>query len=155
MTLLSRDQDRYVFLVTPEEHALMLDLLSLPATLLGPRKAQTLSKGAAANSDENRELNRSLNQNRRQQAALVKRLLKNKTTCVPTESGFGLTVAPSEFEAMLQALNNVNIRAWEGLGCPDFESGERFPVNVRNLLLFRLLGQTNMMVSILLEALNE
>lgn len=155
MKLLSRDQERYVFLIEREEHELLLSLLSLRGGMLRRRNAGTLSKTDPKAVSGNAELNRSLARHRRHQAAVVKRLLKSKATCVPTESGYGLTVSPGEYEAMLQAVNNVNLRAWEALGRPDFESGEQAEPTLKNLLLVRILHQGNMLLARLLEALDE
>lgn len=154
--LLSRNPDGYVFLLESPEHRLILELLGLRGPLLRRRRPRKLSRSESAElADPGKQLGKLLTRHRQRQFSLVERLLTNPKRCVPTASGFGLTLKPAEFEALLQALNDLHVRIWEKLGCPDLEAGDPVEYSGQNLFLFHLLHLTNLFQTKFLEALLE
>jgi hypothetical protein len=125
MKLLSRDSERLVFLVTRREHALLLSTLGLRHATLSRRAPSRLSRTDDARfAEAGDQLNETLRRHRRAGFAQMDELLRDPARCVPSKSGFGLTLRQAEFELLLQMLNEIRIRAWQRMGSPDFEAGD-------------------------------
>lgn len=155
MNLLSREGGRLVFHLTEREHHLLRLVLRLARRTrrrnarLTTRPDASLPEGAAeafADAMAARHL-------RTQSEAEA--WLRDPGHCVLGRGGYGLTLTPAETESLLQAVNAARVGAWESLGSPDFEMGERVrpePPNVRALVT---MGLAEQFIAVLLHALHE
>jgi hypothetical protein len=81
-------------------------------------------------------------------------LLADQARCVPQKGGgYQLILKGGDAELLLQALNDVRVGAWEKLGCPDFESGDRPELSDENFLCFWAFQVTDVFQGELLAAL--
>ncbi|KAB2660802.1 MAG: hypothetical protein DVB31_13385 [Verrucomicrobia bacterium] len=156
MNLLSRDGGRLVFHLTRREHYLLRVLLRLArrgrrthAPLsravddpLAAAAAEAFAAGIVAHHDRTR--------------SEAEAWLKDPRRCIRGRGGsFGLTLTPSETETLLQAINAARVGAWESLGSPDFEMGERIQADPTNLRAVVTMGLAEQFVGELLRALHE
>ncbi len=95
-----------------------------------------------------------LAEHRRELGEGVERLLNDPEKCTTQGKGARVvTLKSEEMGLLLQALNDVRVAAWERLGCPDFEEGNRPEVTDENFLCLWTIQATDLFQSFLLAVL--
>ena len=155
MKLLSRESENLVFRLSKREYEALLVALRLRAHL--PRRPRSITSDTPKE-DRLREaqddLADALRANRQELSKGVEELLADPQRCAPQKGGgFRLILANGDSELMLQTLNEVRVGAWEKLGCPDFEAGDRPEISDENFLCFWAFQVTDLFQGVLLDAL--
>lgn len=156
MKLLSREPDKSSFRISKREYEALLVALRF-RNHLGRRPrplcSDTTSDPRLISAQD--DLASALADHRREVSEAVEALLADTERCQPQKGGgFRLTLSGAEFEQLLQALNEVRMGAWERLGCPDFDSGDRPEVSEENFLCFWAFQVTDLFQGELLSALH-
>jgi hypothetical protein len=156
MKLLSRDPKSLIFRISRREHEAMVVALRLRSHLSRARRSiasDTLREDRLRTAEE--DLAEALKEHREELTSGTERLLADAAKCSPQKGGgYHLTLAPADAELLLQALNDVRVGAWEKLGCPDFEGGDRPGLNDENFLCFWAFQVTDLFQGELLAALS-
>jgi hypothetical protein len=156
MKLLHREPGKLVFRVSRREHEALLVALRLRTHLARrqrPMSSDTPKEERLRTAQE--DLDAALQEHRRELAQAVEVLLSDQTKCAPQKGGgYHLTLADGDEEMLLQALNDTRVGAWEKLGCPDFEAGDRPEVSEENFLCFWAFQVTDIFQGELLAALS-
>lgn len=104
--------------------------------------------------DAEQDLDEALKVHRDELTTGVDSLLTDPVRCASHSKGMRqLTLSAEDANLMLQALNDLRVGAWERLGCPDFESGERPEVNEGNFICLWAFQVTELFEAHLLEGL--
>lgn len=156
MKLLRRESGKLVFRLSRREYEALLVALRLRTHL--PRRGRSITGDTpkdkwakAAQAD----LDAALAEHRKDTADAVEKLLADQERCAPQKSGgYHLTLGGGDEEMLLQALNEARVGAWEKLGCPDFEGGDRPEVSEENFLCFWAFQVTDLFQGTLLAALS-
>ena len=155
MKLLARAPDRLVFRLAKREHEALLTTLRLCP--LFPRQAKSITSDgadAAKLRAAQEDLDAALAEHRQAQLTALETLLADPERCAPLKpSGWSLVLSPADAEALLQALNEVRVGAWEKLGAPDFAAGERPKLTEENFLCLWAFQLSEVFQGVLLDAL--
>jgi hypothetical protein len=153
--LLSRASDQFVFRFDSREYDALMAALGLRAHLPRGRRSLTADTPKEPQLREAQEdLDAALAEHRQHIGQAVESLLGDPEKCVVHGKGARVvTLKTEEVEQVLQALNNVRVAAWERLGSPDFEAGQRPEVNDENFLCLWTIQATDLFQSFLLAAL--
>lgn len=136
------------------------DALRAAVALRGhlPRKPRSLNSDAAAPAalrEAEKDLAEALQEHRRELTEGVDALLSDPVRCAVQARGARiLTLTPSDADLLLQTLNDLRISAWERLGCPDFEAGDRPEVTDDNFLCLWALQVTDLFLAFILTGLH-
>ena len=136
------------------------DALRAAVALRGhlPRKPRSLNSDAAVSAalrEAEQDLAEALQDHRRELTEGVDALLSDPVRCAAQARGARiLTLTPGDADLLLQTLNDLRVSAWERLGCPDFEAGDRPEVTDDNFLCLWALQVTDLFLAFLLTGLN-
>jgi hypothetical protein len=136
------------------------DALRAAVALRGhlPRNPRSLNSDAAvpaALRDAEKDLAEALQEHRQELTDGVDALLSDPVRCAAQGRGARiLTLTPSDTDLLLQALNDLRVSAWERLGCPDFEAGDRPEVTDDNFLCLWALQVTDLFLAFILTGLH-
>lgn len=156
MKLLSREPEKLVFRLSKREYEALLVALRLRSHL--PRRPRSISSDTPREDklkEAQDDLADALGEHRLGLSKAVEELLADHGRCAPQKGGgYHLTLAAPETELLLQTLNEVRVGAWEKLGCPDFEAGDRPEISDENFLCFWAFRVTDVFQGALLAALS-
>jgi hypothetical protein len=156
MKLLSRDGGRWVFHLSRREHYLLRVLLRLARRARRTAAPLTRSNPDPALGSASGDFAAAVMAGHDRTRSEVERWLKDPGHCVRGRGGsFGLTLTPAETECLLQAINAARVGAWESLGSPDFEMGERIELLPSNRRAVVTMGLAAQFAAELLQALHE
>lgn len=156
MKLLSKSDDgRFVFKLTSSERENLEALLGM--TLEFPVRQRPLSSDSipAELREAEKDLDEALSQHRSELHQALGALLKDPQRCTPGKGGFALSLNRCEIESLLQALNSVRVGAWDRMGSPDFEAGERPKPGPETAVCIAIFRITDVFLAGLLGALEE
>jgi hypothetical protein len=141
--LLTRDGDRWTFLMRRQEKALLLDLLQ-GYPVLDPA-FQPLSKtpDLAQREAEQQLLRESLAAQQEENRRVLQDLLGDDRCFSRDDRGWRFSLDARQMETLLQVLNDIRVGSWRNLGCPDAgqeSSAEITEPNLRNLYAMELSG---------------
>lgn len=155
MKLLSREPNQIVFRIAKREYEALLVALRLRSHL--PRRPRSLASDTPREDRlivAQEDLGAALKEHREELSQGMEALLADKARCVPQKGGgYQMILKGADAELLLQALNDVRVGAWEKLGCPDFEAGERPELSDENFLCFWAFQVTDVFQGELLAAL--
>ncbi len=134
--LVSRESDRLVFRLDSREYDALRAAVALRSHLTRrPRPLTGDTAIPAALREAEAELSVALAEHRQDLTTGVDALLNDPARCAAQSRGVHrLTLSTADANLLLQALGDLRMGAWERLGCPDFEAGERPGVNEDNFL---------------------
>lgn len=156
MKLVSNTGGRLVFKMTENEHETVLRLLGMHTHL--PLEGRLLSKEESQHSKleaAQEDLRNAIQDHRAELYLAVENLLKDPALCTPTPKGFTLSLEHNHVEMMLQAVNGIRIGAWEKMGAPDFESGEKPEMNPLTEACVSIIQVTDLLLAQLLRGLES
>lgn len=121
MILLGKEKSKYIFLLPQFEKKLLVALLNRYP--LVPPKHQVLSKTIpAAENDANQQLlEESLAEHREQNRRRLRTLLRSGRHFKRAGSAWRLILSPTQMDRLLQALNDIRLGCWIGLGSPEYD----------------------------------
>ena len=151
MKLLRSGKSGLVFQLGPREKQLLLDTIELYPLVPASHHSLTKEGDAPAPDEDQRLLEESLAEQRRENRKQVQAMLEKPRRFRETKTGFELTLAPSEVEWLLQVLNDVRVGSWLALGEP--EQGEEPKVTKENANYLLAMEVSGMFQSFLLAAL--
>lgn len=137
------------------EYDALLAALGLRAHLSRTRRSLTTDTATdprlrAAQAD----FDSALGEFQRELTQTLERLLADPEKCATHGKGARvLTLTDEEIGLLLQGLNDVKVAAWERLGCPNFEEGQRPDVCEENFLCLWVMQATDLFQSFLLAVL--
>jgi hypothetical protein len=131
--LVRTQKEKYIVLLEKEEKPLLLSLLRRYP--LVPAAHQPLSKYtvSAQSEADQRLLDEALAEQRLENQRQLQQLLKEPRRLRKVAAGWHLALSASDFEWLLQVLNDVRVGSWISLGAPekdllDFEMNEQTAV---------------------------
>jgi hypothetical protein len=148
-------QSGRVFLLSPREHALLLEVLRLYP--LVPTAHHRLSR-AGVPDDNQRLLDEALAEHREENRRQLDALLREPGRFKKTGAEIQLTLRAGEVERLLQALNDVRVGSWLAIGEPDEHSLPTLTSqNLRLLLALEVSGhfQSEFLAAMGLEASDQ
>ncbi len=155
MKLLSRNPEALVFRISKREHEALLVALRLRSHLSRSRRpiaSDTPREDRVRTAEE--DLAEAMKEHRQELTQGTENLLADAEKCVPQKGGgYHLELNPADSEMLLQALNDLRVGAWEKLGRPDIEGGDRPELNDENFLCFWAFQVTDLFQGELLAAL--
>lgn len=155
MKLVSRDADALVVRLDSREYDALRAALALRAHL--PRRPRPITGDTAVAENlrsATQDLAEALTEHRLALGHGTDALLSDPARCAPQPRGARLlTLNTGDATLLLQALNDLRVRAWERLGCPDFEAGDRPEVSEDNFLCLWALQVTDLFQAFLLAGL--
>jgi hypothetical protein len=118
------------------------------------RPASTLSKddGDHVSREAREDLEAALAAHRKEAFETVLSVLRNPARRRAVAQGCELTLTDAETETLLQALNQVRVGAWEGLGRPGEGSKARPNLDEHNVAFFWALQVTDLFQGLLLSS---
>lgn len=153
MKLVSRDPAQLVFRLDSREYDALRAAIALRAHLT--RRPRPLTGDTAVPESlqlAEQDLADALTEHRRELTSGVDSLLTDPVRCASRPRGARLlTLNTDDSNLLLQALNDLRIGAWERLGCPDFEAGDRPEVTEDNFLCLWALQVTDLFQAHLLQ----
>jgi len=117
--------DTFIFQLSKRDRNLLLSILGLfPVT---EANSHRLSKTARPENKANQELLvEAMEEQRRDHAKKIERLIKNQAQCFhETDRFLQLALNGEQIEWLLQALNDVRVGSWMQLGCPEMEEARQ------------------------------
>jgi hypothetical protein len=99
------------------------------------------------------DLHAALEENRKDLSNALARLMEDPEKVSTQGRGKILKMEASELDLILQGLNDARIAAWESLGSPDFDQGQRPEVTEDNFLGLWTIQATDLFQSFLLAVL--
>ncbi|MSU36170.1 MAG: hypothetical protein EXS36_13925 [Pedosphaera sp.] len=156
MTFERREGVEWVFRLKPRERELLLSVLGFRKHF--PRQSLAISRDPDTATDlceAGQDLNSSLAAHWGLVAKSVDRMLKDPVRCRGIDGGHELLMDSDQVHGLLQALNDVRLRAWEKLGRPDVETGVVLKIGSDNIVGLRVLQLTALFQGSLLEALDQ
>jgi hypothetical protein len=154
MKLVSNTGGRVVFQLAQNEHETVLRLLGMHTHL--PLDGRQLSKDETDDrklESAQEDLQLAFEDHRRELYLAVEALLRDPAQCVPTAKGFKLSLEHSHVEMMLQAVNGIRVGAWEKMGAPDFESGDKPEMTPLTEACVSIIQVTDLLLAQLLRGL--
>jgi len=152
--LISHDENRFVLRLDKREHDALMAVLGLRAHL--PRKNPSLMADTVVDAklkEAESDLHTALEENRRDLSNALARLMEDPEKVSTQGRGKLLKMEASELDLILQGLNDARIAAWESLGSPDFDQGQRPEVTEDNFLGLWTIQATDLFQSFLLAVL--
>lgn len=155
MKLISHEENRFVLRLDKREYDALMAVLGLRAHLQRrnpPLMADTVidPKLKEAESD----LHSALTENRRTLSDALARLMEDPERVSTQGRGRLLTMDASELDLILQGLNDARVAAWESLGSPELDDGNRPEVNDDSFLGLWTIQATDLFQSFLLAVLH-
>ena len=119
MRLIGTTKDNLLFHLGKREKHLLLEVLKLYPRI--PPAHQPLSKsGQLPDEDSSRRLlEEALAEQRAENKKQLQAWLGDPKRFADSESGFRLSIGPSDLEWLLQVLNDIRVGSWIVLGSPD------------------------------------
>ncbi len=119
MRLIGTTKDNLLFHLGKREKHLLLEVLKLYPRI--PPAHQPLSKsGQLPDEDSSRRLlEEALAEQRAENKKQLQAWLGDPKRFTDSESGFRLSIGPSDLEWLLQVLNDIRVGSWIVLGSPD------------------------------------
>lgn len=151
MKLLRTGKSGLVFQLGPREKQLLLETIALYPLVPAAHHRLTVQGDVPASDDDQRLLEESLAEQRRENRQQVQAMLDKPRRFRETKSGFELTLTQPEVEWLLQVLNDVRVGSWLALGEP--EPGEEPKVTEQNAPYLLAMEVSGMFQSFLLAAL--
>ena len=155
MKLVSRELGRLVFRLNSREYDALRAAVALRSHLTRRRRpltGDTAVSGPLRGAEE--DLDEALKAHRDELTTSVDVLLTDSVRCALQPRGVRLlTLDTEDANLLLQVLNDLRVGAWERLGCPDFEAGERPEVNEGNFICLWAFQVTEMFEAHLLDGL--
>jgi len=151
MKLVRAGKNGLVFQLGSRAKQLLLETIELYPLVPASHHRLTKEGDAPAPDEDQRLLEESLAEQRRENRRQVQAMLDKPDRFRKAKSGFEFTLTRPEIEALLQVLNDVRVGSWLALGEP--EQGEEPPPteeNARSLIAMEVSG---MFQSVLLAAL--
>lgn len=155
MKLVSRDPDKLVFRLDSRDYDALRAAVALRSHLTRRRRPLT-GEIAIPDSlrDAGNDLDEALTEHRREMTTAVDALLTDPVRCAEQSRGARLlSLTHDDANLLLQVLNDLRVGAWERLGCPDFEAGQRPEVNEGNFICLWAFQVTELFEAHLLEGL--
>jgi hypothetical protein len=152
--LLSHADGKYVIRLDSREHDALLAAIGLRPHL--PRAPRSLTADTAVEPGlraAQGDLDAALTEHRQELTTSIDQLLADPEKVSSQGKGKVLTLTSDEIALVLQGLNDVRVAAWERLGCPNFDEGERPEVNQENFLCLWTIQATDLFQSFLLAVL--
>lgn len=119
MKLIRANEQEFVFGISRREQQLLFQILQL-YPLVPPAHNRLTQSGEGQVHDENqRLLEESLAEHRRENRREVQAMLNEPTRFRETKDGLRFSLSGSEVEWLLQVLNDVRVGAWLALGEPE------------------------------------
>jgi len=154
--IVSRDPEVLVVRLDSREYDALRAALALRAHL--PRRPRPITGDTAVSKhlqSASQDLAQALGEHRHELGRGIEALLSDPKRCAPQPRGARLlTLTAEDANLLLQTLNDLRVRAWERLGCPDFEAGERPEVTEDNFLCLWALQVTDLFQAFLLSGLD-
>jgi hypothetical protein len=122
MKLISREEDRTLWLILAVDREGLLLLLEAGSTRPG-RRPGVSRQSSELNQRLQDDLFECLEEKRLANHSDLTASLRDPLRCVEGKGGFAWTLTLVEMEQLLQGLNALRISAWERLGCPDPNEG--------------------------------
>ena len=154
MKLLSHADGKYVIRLDSREHDALLAAIGLRTHL--PRAQRSLTADTAVEPGlraAQGDLDNALTEHRQELTTSIEQLLGNPEKVAAQGKGKVLTLTSDEINLVLQGLNDVRVAAWERLGCPDFDEGQRPEVTQENFLCLWTIQATDLFQSFLIAVL--
>ncbi|HRT55193.1 MAG TPA: hypothetical protein P5038_01065 [Candidatus Paceibacterota bacterium] len=156
MNLVAANNEAYVFHLGRREKTLLTEVLGLyPRVPAGYQRLSRQGRGAEVENAQ-QLLDEALAEQRAENTRLVRRLLADPARLGPDPAGKGwlLRLSPSDFEWLLQVLNDIRVGSWVNLGCPEARLDLKFlaPANAPDFWAMEFSGYFQMQF---LEALNH
>ena len=155
MKLISHDENRFVLRLDKREHDALMAVLGLRAHL--PRKNPSLMADTIVDpklKEAESDLHAALEENRKELSTALTRLMEDPEKVSTQGRGKLLKMEASDLDLVLRGLNDARIAAWESLGSPDFDQGQRPEVNDDNFLGLWTIQATDLFQSFLLAVLH-
>ena len=158
MKLLSNEGGRFVFYLSENEAETLDWAISQNADLRGPLVILSRGRGSMPEGAES-DLRAAMKQVRQANADFLRRVLEPNGEYLKAsageEGGFGLTLTREDLERVFQASNEIKLRHWEALGCPDEGTQSKIEPESDQWLNIAVMDLVNQIQMILLHALNE
>lgn len=155
MKLVSRDSDALVVRLDSREYDALRAALALRAHL--PRRPRPITGDTAVAENlrsASQDLADALAEHRTALGQETDALLTDPVRCAPQPRGARLLrLSGQDATLLLQTLNDLRVRSWERLGCPDFDAGDRPEVTEDNFLCLWALQVTDLFQAFLLAGL--
>lgn len=135
MKLISRDEHRYLFLIGKVEREMFFSLLRrYPVLIAGHFRARHPPKTDEARKNQDL-LEEALAEQQKENRKQVETLLGETGRFTETDFGHTFSLNHSEFEWLLQVLNDIRVGSWIQLGEPGPETEVELPVTEQNIQL--------------------
>ncbi len=154
MKLISKDDNRFVLRLDKREHDALMAVLGLRAHL--SRKSPSLMADTIIDyklKEAESDLHAAIEENRKDLSNALARLMEDPEKVSTQGRGKILKMEASELDLILQGLNDARVAAWESLGSPDFDQGQRPEVTDDNFLGLWTIQATDLFQSFLLAIL--
>jgi len=153
--LLTQSDGKYAFRLDSREYDALMAAIGLRAHLTRSNRSLTTDTAINANLQAAQiDLDSALTEHRQELTKGIETLFNDPLKCVTQGKGARVIILSSEeVGLMLQGLNDVRVAAWERLGCPDFDNGQRPEVSEENFLCLWAIQATDLFQSFLLAAL--
>jgi hypothetical protein len=110
-------KNKLLFRLGRREKDLLLAVLKLYPCI--PSAYQPLTKSASLEDSAQQLLDEALAEHRAENKKLLRALLADPKKLVETKSGWRLSLSPTDFEWLLQILNDIRVGNWAILGSPE------------------------------------
>jgi len=156
MKLLRANKDALVFRFNEGEKAVLLDILKLyPCVPPGHRRHRLHARAAISSDLENQcLLEEALAEQRAKTKRQLQAWLKSPKTFLATPAGAELHLRRSDFDWLLQVLNDVRVGSWIALGEPE-ELPDDLPANETDAAHVCAMELAGLFEMTLLEILEE
>lgn len=154
MKLISRDENRFVLRLDKREYDALMAVLGLRAHL--SRKDPPLMADSIVDyrlREAELDLHAALEENRKDLSNALTRLMENPEKVSTQGRSKFLKMDALELDLILQGLNDSRLAAWESLGSPDFDQGQRPEVTDDTFLGLWTIQATDLFQSFLLSVL--
>ncbi len=129
MKLIGREEEEFVFALSPQEKGLMLTLLSFfpQVPVAHHRLSQTVNQPRDA--ENQRLLEESLKAQNEEDQEWLNTSFDGTPHFQAVENGFHLRIKRSEMDRLLQIFNDVRVGSWLALNAPDLEQKKKISAN--------------------------
>jgi hypothetical protein len=117
LKLIKAEPGRLQIHLAPREKEVLFQVLSFYPMI--PPGHQKLSKASASTGSEQVLLEEALAEVRAQNKKQLQSLINQPDRLKPTEQGWCLTLKETDFDWLLQVLNDVRVGSWIALGCQE------------------------------------
>lgn len=129
MKLIGREEEEFVFALSPQEKGLMLTLLSFfpQVPVAHHRLSHTVNQPGDA--ENQRLLEESLKAQNEEDQEWLTTSFDGTSHFEAVENGFHLRIKRSEMDRLLQIFNDVRVGSWLALNAPDLEQKKKISAN--------------------------